>query len=75
MADSSLEYDQSLKGGLYAETGVAEYWIADVRNDRLLAYSDVRDKSYSTCREFHRGDVLAPVLLPDCRIAVDVLLP
>ncbi|HET9132232.1 MAG TPA: Uma2 family endonuclease, partial [Terriglobia bacterium] len=75
MADSSLEYDETLKARLYAETGVAEYWIADVRNDRLLVYSDLRNNSYAACRELRRGEVISPALLPDCRIAVNVLLP
>jgi Uma2 family endonuclease len=75
MADSSLEYDQTTKARLYAESGVAEYWIADVRNDRLLVYSNLRDNSYAVCRELHRGEVISPTLLPDCRITVDVLLP
>ena len=75
MADSSLEYDQTIKAKLYAETGVAEYWIADVRNDRLLVYSDRHDNSYANCRELQRGETIAPALLPECQIKVDVLLP
>src|SRR5262245_32788881 len=42
IADSSLEYDQKLKLRLYAETGVPEYWVADIRNDRVIAYSELR---------------------------------
>jgi Uma2 family endonuclease len=75
MADSSLEYDETIKMQLYAHTGVPEYWIADVRNDRLVVYSDVREDTYASRREFQRGQILAPHLLPDCRITVDVLLP
>jgi Uma2 family endonuclease len=75
MSDSSLEYDQTIKARLYAETGIVEYWIADVRNDRLLVYSDIRDRSYAVCRELHRGETIAPALLPGCQIKVDVLLP
>jgi Uma2 family endonuclease len=75
MADSSLEYDSNLKASLYAEKGVAEYWIADVRNDRLLAYSDHHDNHYVACRELRRGETIVPRLLPECRIKVEVLLP
>jgi Uma2 family endonuclease len=39
MADSSLEYDRTVKLQLYAETGISEYWIADIRNDCLIAFS------------------------------------
>jgi Uma2 family endonuclease len=75
MADSSLEYDTDVKMRLYAETGVPEYWVADIRNDGVIAYSEPRENGYSTTRHFRRGDVVAPQLLADCPIRVDSLLP
>jgi Uma2 family endonuclease len=75
VADSSLEYDQDVKMHLYAETRVPEYWVVDIRNDRVIAYSDIQKDKYGSERESHRGDVLTPLLLPDCRIPVDILLP
>jgi Uma2 family endonuclease len=75
MADSSLEYDQGIKMHLYAETNVPEYWVADIRNDRLIAYSDPTGNTYGVVRNFQRGDAIAPRLLPACRIPVDGLLP
>jgi Uma2 family endonuclease len=75
VADSSLEYDRGIKMHLYAETRVPEYWVSDIRNDRLLAYSDMQGSTYLTVREFQRGDTLKPQLLPHCPIPADVLLP
>ena len=75
MAESSLEYDRTLKSRLYAETGIPEYWIADLQHDCVLAYSDPREKSYRVVRQFHRGDFITPQLLSACRIPIDVLLP
>jgi Uma2 family endonuclease len=75
MADSSLEYDRTIKARLYAETGVPEYWIADVGNERLFAYSDIHESTYRAIRQFQRGETVAPQLLPECRIPIDALLP
>jgi Uma2 family endonuclease len=75
IADSSLEQDLSVKLQLYAITGVPEYWVADLRHNRLLIYSDPSGDSYRRVRELHRGDIVAPLLLPDCPIPVDLLLP
>jgi Uma2 family endonuclease len=75
MADSSLEYDQTVKMSLYAETGVPEYWIANIQNDRLLVFQDPHENTYRVIRELQRGDALAPQRLPECRIPVDALLP
>jgi hypothetical protein len=40
----------------------------------VFVYTDPRGGAYRTIREHHRGEMLAPHLLPDCRIAVDALL-
>ena len=75
VADSSLEYDTTVKVELYAILGVQEYLVADLQNNRLIAYSQPAEDRYQTIREFHRGDTAAPQLLPECAIKVAVLLP
>ena len=75
MADSSLNYDRTVKMELYAETGVPEYWIADIANECVIAYSDRSKKGYRQTRTLQRGSSLTPQLLPACSIPVDVLLP
>jgi len=72
---SSLEHDTAVKLALYAITGIREYWVADLSSNRLLVHTDPSGDSYRTVREFHRGDSVAPYLLPACRIPVDLLLP
>jgi Uma2 family endonuclease len=75
VADSSLEMDTTVKLQLYAIMSVPEYWLADLRNNRLLVYSKPVGDSYQLTRELHRGETLAPTLLPDCVIPVELLLP
>ncbi len=75
VADSSLEQDTTVKLALYAIMGVPEYWIADLRNNRVLVYSNPVGDGYENVRELHSGDAVAPSLLPDCVIPVALLLP
>lgn len=75
MADSSLAYDSRIKAGLYAESGIAEYWIVDIQSNRVLVFSASDGKRYMTARELHRGDKIAPGLLPHCEIDAADLLP
>jgi Uma2 family endonuclease len=75
VADSSLEYDTTVKLGMYAILGIPEYWVADLRNNRLLAYSQPDGDTYSAVRELHRDEFLAPLALPECEFPVSVFLP
>ena len=75
VADASLEYDTTVKLALYAILGIPEYWVADLRKQRLLAHSNPNGDTYSTVRELRPGETIAPLLLPDCWIPVELLLP
>ena len=74
VAESSLEYDRDVKARVYAQFGIREYWLVDL-NARLVAgYSEPREGSYQTVRHCHRGESIAPQMLSDCVVPVDVLL-
>jgi Uma2 family endonuclease len=75
VANSSLEYDLTVKQELYAITGIAEYWVADLRNNRLLVHTNPAGDRYQTIRELRRGEMIEPSRLPSCRIPVELLLP
>ncbi len=46
VADSSLAADLREKADIYAESGVAEYWVVDVPASRIHVMSDSDGKSY-----------------------------
>jgi len=77
VADSSLEYDTTVKVALYAIMGIPEYWVADLQNNRVICYSDpIKDKdAYHSVHEFRHGEIITPKLVPACRLDVEVLLP
>jgi Uma2 family endonuclease len=74
IAESSIDYDRQVKARIYAESGVREYWLADLNDNLLFCYSLPQDGAYRTVKEYHRGQSIAPATLPECSIAVDVLL-
>jgi Putative restriction endonuclease len=39
VADTSLRYDRRVKGLLYAEAGIREYWIVDLAGDVVESFA------------------------------------
>ena len=74
IADSSLAYDEDVKARLYAESGIPEYWLADLSANVVWRYSTPEGGVFRTRDAFRRGQSLAPQLLPACVVAVDVFL-
>ena len=74
IAQSSVRRDREIKAPIYARLGIHEYWLADLNANALTCYSEPRGGAYQTVRKLHRGESVAPLLLPDCLVPVDVLL-
>ena len=74
VSNSSLEYDTTSKLQLYAITGVAEYWVADLENERVVVDTNPSAIRIKLCASCIAEIPFAPILLPDCCISVDILL-
>jgi Uma2 family endonuclease len=70
VSDSSLAFDQGVKLNLYARYGVPEYWVVDVKGERIVTYREPTSMGYARTIEFAAADSMAPQAFPDVRIAV-----
>ncbi|KSB88449.1 hypothetical protein AS593_19195 [Caulobacter vibrioides] len=68
VADESRAYDLGVKAGIYAQHGVADYWVVDVLARRAVVHRRPSDDGYRSI-EVVEGDLKA-LLLPDLRIAL-----
>jgi len=74
VADSSLETDRGTKARLYAESGVEEYWIVNVRDGLVEVYSEIVRGSYARVLPYRAGSSVRLAQFPNVEIAVgDVL--
>ena len=74
VADSSLPTDRGTKARLYAECGVQEYWVVNVRDGLVEVFTDVVRGAYTRVVPHGRGDSLRPLSFSDIVISVaDVL--
>ncbi|HKP52418.1 MAG TPA: Uma2 family endonuclease [Chloroflexia bacterium] len=58
VSDSTLADDRKVKMPLYAEGGVADYWIVNIPEGVIEVYSDLSDGSYRNVRRVGRGETL-----------------
>ncbi|HKE84081.1 MAG TPA: Uma2 family endonuclease [Vicinamibacterales bacterium] len=75
VSDSSIDYDRDVKASLYARSSVPEYWVVDLNENVLLRYSSPRGGTYQSLQRHQRGQLLAPLLLPECVVSADDLIP
>jgi Uma2 family endonuclease len=76
VADSSLVYDTTVKVGLYAAGGIADYWVLDVNGRQLLVFRDPGPgPSYRTQWVLGPSDTVAPLAVPSRTVSVADLFP
>ena len=82
VADTSVSYDRTFKGSLYAKAGVAEYWIVNLVKRQLEVYRQpVADEQatygwhYANVSTYQPGQSVAPLNATDQQVAVEDLLP
>ena len=79
IADSSLKYDQEIKLPLYAEAGIADYWIFNLVENRLETYSEPLQDSqgfgYRVKRIVLLDEAIALPNFPDLSLDLSKVFP
>jgi Uma2 family endonuclease len=82
VAFSTLRYDRNTKAGLYAKSGLADYWVLNLIERVLEVFRrPVPDASapfwhsYAEQKTFKEGESVSPLAKPDVTVAVSNLLP
>jgi Uma2 family endonuclease len=74
VAESSIAYDLGRKARVYARHGIAELWVLDLRQDRLVVFRDPTPRGYAGSRILGRGESISSLAFPDITFAVDEIL-
>jgi len=75
VSDTTLRYDRGTKLRLYAQAGIAQYWIVDANKQRIENYGDPADGTYRKKSMHERGDTVAIAQLPGAIVAVSDVFP
>jgi Uma2 family endonuclease len=74
VAETSAHYDRSIKGDIYADHGIPEYWLVNLPKAQIEVYRDPSDDGYRDVRIVGHGDTLAPLAFPDAVFSVEELI-
>lgn len=72
-ANSSLEKDSTLKYQIYAEAGIPEYWLVNLKRRELIVFRHPRDGEYTSKITLTDGEI-TPLAFPDVNIPVAALI-
>jgi Uma2 family endonuclease len=75
VAKSSLSFDRRQKGPMYAQAGIAEYWILNLANRTLEVRRNPVGKTYKDLKIYKPGESVSPLAMKSKKIKVGELLP
>lgn len=74
VSDATLKYDRDVKLKLYAEAGIAEVWIVNLKKDIIEVHQNPFDDIYRTTGIFKTGEIVKSDVLPDLKLEVGKIL-
>ena len=74
VADTSADYDRSVKIPLYARAGIPEAWLVNLPADAIEVFREPRLGGYADVGTARRGATLAPLRLAEVTLRVDDIL-
>ncbi|MBD1868740.1 Uma2 family endonuclease [Cyanobacteria bacterium FACHB-471] len=72
-SNSSLTKDLEVKTTVYAQSNILEYWVVDLRGDRLIVFRSPKGDEYEQRITLTSGTI-SPLAFPDLAIAVSHML-
>ena len=75
VADSTLKYDCEVKDKLYAQSGIEDYWVLDVKNRKLHIFRNPTATGYTSHLILTPPNSIAPLKFPDRSVSLLDILP
>ena len=73
VSHATLSFDLNQKAALYARAEIAEYWVLDVANRRLIVHRRSQDGVYQEVAAYAESESVAPLAAPESVVVVGAL--
>jgi Uma2 family endonuclease len=74
VADSTVDFDRTVKVPNYANSGIQEVWLWDLEENCLEVYREPTANGYSSMQKFEGGEIISPLAFPDFEVSIDLIL-
>lgn len=75
VADATLKYDTETKVQLYAQAGIADYWVVDLKNRQLHVFRNPTATGYTSHLILTEPHLMTPLALPHITLSLTDMLP
>jgi Uma2 family endonuclease len=75
VADSTLKRDCEVKDKVYAQAGIADYWVLDVNNRQLHIFRNPTPTGYSSHLILSEPNQISPLAFPHLILTLTSILP
>ena len=72
-SDSSLDKDLQTKSKIYAEVGLLEYWVVNLKKRQVVVFREPEDGEYASKVTLNGGTIYL-LAFPDVAISVDAIV-
>jgi Uma2 family endonuclease len=72
-SDSTLEKDLEIKSKVYAEVGIPEYWVVNLKQRQLIIFREPQNGEYASKSTIASG-IIFSLAFPDVPISVDAIV-
>lgn len=74
VADTSASFDRNRKFPKYAQAGIPEAWLIDLKRDAVEIHTEPGPNGYGVVRTLRRGDMLASTTIPEIEVSIEDIL-
>jgi Uma2 family endonuclease len=74
VADTSLSRDLEFKAGIYAQSGISDYWVLDVNNRKLHVFREPSQNGYQRQMILSENASVSLLAFPDVTVVVKEML-
>jgi Uma2 family endonuclease len=75
VADSTLKYDTEVKDKLYAQSGITDYWVLDLKNRQLHVFRNPTPTGYTSHLILTEPNQITPIAFPHITLNLTDILP